>query len=54
LRNLSMRPASIGPVKALLRRVDLAEARKVIDKARSDGAETIRPALMEWLATQGE
>jgi phosphotransferase system enzyme I (PtsP) len=54
LRNLSMRPASIGPVKALLRRVDLAEARAVIDRARSEGAETIRPALMEYLASVGE
>ncbi|MDB5664846.1 phosphoenolpyruvate--protein phosphotransferase [Cypionkella sp.] len=54
LRNLSMRPASIGPVKALLRRVDLSEARAVIDRARDAGAETIRPALMEWLAGVGE
>ena len=53
LRNLSMRPASIGPVKALLRGVDLAAARAVIDTARSNGVETVRPALMEWLATQG-
>jgi phosphotransferase system, enzyme I, PtsP len=51
LRTLSMRPASIGPVKALLRRVNLDEAKTVIDKARSDGAETVRPALMDWLAT---
>ncbi len=54
LRNLSMRPASIGPVKALLRRVDLSEARKVIDQARSEGAETIRPALMTYLESVGE
>jgi phosphotransferase system, enzyme I, PtsP len=54
LRVLSMRPASIGPVKALLRRVNLTEARAVIDRARSEGAETVRPALMEWLAAQGE
>ena len=49
-----MRPASVGPVKALIRSVNLDEARAVIDKAREDGAETARPALMEWLATQGE
>ena len=54
LRNLSMRPASIGPVKALLRRVDLAGARAVIDAARAAGHESARPALMEWLTTQGE
>lgn len=52
IRNLSMRPASIGPVKELLRRVDLSEALRVINTARTNGAETIRPALTEWLATQ--
>ena len=50
LRSLSMRPASVGPVKHLLRRVDLAQARAVIDAARDAGAATVRPALMEWLA----
>ena len=53
-RSLSMRPASVGPVKALLRRVDLDQAKAVIDAARDAGAETARPMLMEWLATQGE
>ncbi len=52
-RTLSMRPASVGPVKALLRKVSLVEARKVIDRARDEGAETARPLLMDWLATQG-
>jgi phosphotransferase system enzyme I (PtsP) len=52
LRRLSMRPASIGPVKALLRSVDLSAARAVIDQARTDGAESARPALMEWLSRQ--
>ncbi len=53
-RMLSMRPASIGPVKALLRRVDLREVRAVIDKALAEGAVSARPALMEWLSTQPE
>ena len=52
-RSLSMRPASVGPVKALLRRVNLEGARAVIERARIEGAETVRPALMDWLATQG-
>ncbi len=52
LRTLSMRPASIGPVKALLRRVDLGAARAVIDAACASGAESVRPALMDWLARQ--
>ena len=53
-RSLSMRPASVGPVKALLRRVNLDEAKAVIDRARDAGAETARPMLMDWLAGQAE
>ena len=53
LRALSMRPASIGPVKSLLRRVDLREARSVINEARASGAQSVRPAVMEWLKRQG-
>ena len=49
LRALSMRPASIGPVKAMLRHVNLDEARAVIDEARESGAQSVRPALREWL-----
>ena len=53
LRSLSMRPASIGPVKSLLRRVDLREARAVINEARASGAQSVRPAVMDWLKRQG-
>ncbi|MBY6202476.1 phosphoenolpyruvate--protein phosphotransferase [Maritalea mobilis] len=52
LRTLSMRPASIGPVKSILRRVDLREARSVINEARAEGAQSVRPAVMEWLRRQ--
>jgi phosphotransferase system enzyme I (PtsP) len=51
LRTLSMRPASIGPVKHLLRRVDLSEARAVIDMARTSGAQSVRPAVEHYLTT---
>ena len=51
---LSMRPASVGPVKSLLRRVDLDEVRSVIHAARDAGAESVRPAIMDWLSRQGE
>jgi len=50
LRVLSMRPASVGPVKALLRRVDLSEARAVIEAARAAGEASARPRLTDWLA----
>ncbi len=49
LRNLSMRPASIGPVKHLLRRVNLEAARDVINEARASGEQSVRGAVMEWL-----
>lgn len=51
LKSLSMRPASIGPVKHLLRRVDLSEVRSVIDMARTSGAQSVRPAVEHWLTT---
>ncbi len=51
-RALSMRPASIGPVKHLLRRTNIAEVREVIDEARGSGAQSVRPAVMEWLRSQ--
>ena len=49
LRNLSMRPASIGPVKSILRRIDLAEMRAVIHEARIRGDQSVRPAVMGYL-----
>jgi phosphotransferase system enzyme I (PtsP) len=49
LRTLSMRPASVGPVKHLLRRVNLDEARAVIEEARAAGVQSVRPAMMEFL-----
>jgi len=53
MRTLSMRPASIGPVKSLLRRSNLDDVRQVISGARHRGEMNVRPALMEWLKAQG-
>jgi len=53
IRTLSMRPASIGPVKSLLRRSDLGQVRAIIDAARARGDQSVRPAVMEWLRQQG-
>jgi len=52
LRQLSMRPASIGPVKNLLRRSDLGQVRKVIADARHRGEMSVRHPVMEWLREQ--
>jgi len=49
LRSLSMRPASIGPVKHLIRRVDLNEAKAVIEQAGKDGEQSVRSRLSDWV-----
>ena len=53
LRTLSMRPASIGPVKSLLRRANLDDLRKIIADARHRGDQSVRPSVMEWLRENG-
>jgi phosphotransferase system, enzyme I, PtsP len=52
LRMLSMRPASVGPVKALLRQIDLTDLRALLDEVLAGPAQTARPAVMDWLAGQ--
>ena len=51
LRALSMRPASIGPVKHLLRRVNLDDAKACIDATRASGKQSVRGDVMEWLSS---
>ncbi|MHA3916353.1 phosphoenolpyruvate--protein phosphotransferase [Halovulum sp. GXIMD14793] len=53
LRNLSMRPASIGPVKAMLRSVELKAATSVLDDAFASGDQSVRRALESWVRAQG-
>ncbi|MGB3407687.1 MAG: phosphoenolpyruvate--protein phosphotransferase [Jannaschia sp.] len=52
LRALSMRPASIGPVKHILLRSNLSEVRDVIAGAREAGEQSVRPAVMDYLRTR--
>jgi phosphotransferase system enzyme I (PtsP) len=47
---LSMRPASIGPVKSLIRRTNITELRDVIDETCGSGAQSVRAAVMDYLA----
>ncbi len=49
LRTMSMRPASVGPVKSILRRTDLSELRGIIHEARARGDQTVRPVVLEYL-----
>ncbi len=52
LRTLSMRPASIGPVKHLIRRISLEDLRAVILRAQAEGATNVRAPVKDWLARQ--
>ena len=52
LRTLSMRAASIGPVKSILQRIHLAELREIIDKTNMQGHQSVRPAVMEYLRSR--
>ncbi|MEM6578876.1 MAG: phosphoenolpyruvate--protein phosphotransferase [Pseudomonadota bacterium] len=49
LQTLSMRPASIGPVKSILRRTNLKELYDVIEQMRRDGYQSVRPGVMAYL-----
>ncbi|WP_299930213.1 phosphoenolpyruvate--protein phosphotransferase [uncultured Pelagimonas sp.] len=53
IRNLSMRPASIGPVKSLLMRYSLTEIRNVIEDAGARGEQSVRAAVMDYLRENG-
>ncbi len=52
MTTLSMRPASIGPVKSLIRRTDLVELRSIIKDACDSGAQSVRPAVLDYLRIQ--
>ncbi|MEP5730646.1 MAG: phosphoenolpyruvate--protein phosphotransferase [Sulfitobacter sp.] len=51
-RSLSMRPASIGPVKSLLRRCNLNDVHDVINAARDRGEMSVRADVMEYIKAQ--
>ncbi|NDV98643.1 phosphoenolpyruvate--protein phosphotransferase [Salipiger sp. PrR002] len=53
LHRLSMRPASIGPVKSLIMRTDLDALYDVICDARERGEQSVRDAVMEYMRWQG-
>ena len=49
INSLSMRSASIGPVKHMLMRTDLDALKNVIDEARNRGDSSVRKAVMAFL-----
>ena len=52
-RELSMRPAAIGPVKRALMSVDLTELRAEMERADQAGATSARAALSAWAKEAG-
>jgi phosphotransferase system enzyme I (PtsP) len=52
IRHLSMRPASIGPIKRILRETNLAELRGVIDREMRDGKQSVRAGVEDYLTSQ--
>lgn len=52
LRQLSMRPSSIGPVKHLIRRINLSELSTQIETARNQGEQSVREAVLTWMKDQ--
>jgi phosphotransferase system enzyme I (PtsP) len=51
-RTLSMRPASVGPVKSILRRSNLGEMRDLLQEERARGTQNFRLAAMEYLRSR--
>ena len=52
VRTLSMRPASIGPVKHLIRKVRLSDLHDLLTAEMAKDSVNVRPAVMDWLARQ--
>jgi phosphotransferase system, enzyme I, PtsP len=54
-RGLSMSAASVGPIKAMLLKLDIRSARLILDEAldRGDGSESLRARLSAFAAANG-
>lgn len=53
VRRLSITPASVAPVKAMVRSIDLNALTQVMDAILADGKGNARPALTAWAQQQG-
>ncbi len=53
VRRLSITPASVGPVKAMIRAIDAAELQALMRKLLDDGVVDIRGALTQWADERG-
>ncbi|MFB0994243.1 MAG: hypothetical protein QMC17_05435, partial [Paracoccaceae bacterium] len=50
ISTLSMRPASIGPIKHLLRRANLDDVRAVMARVEASERDSLRPSLDDYVA----
>jgi len=50
VRRLSITPASVGPVKAMIRAIDAAELQALMRELLDGGIVDVRGALMQWAA----
>ncbi len=53
VRRLSITPASVGPVKAMIRSIDAAELQASMRRLLDDGAVNVREALTQWANDRG-
>ncbi|MCK0531006.1 phosphoenolpyruvate--protein phosphotransferase [Sphingobium agri] len=53
VRRLSITPASVGPVKAMIRAIDAAELQVMMRDLLNDGVVDVRGALTEWATERG-
>ncbi len=53
IRRLSITPASVGPVKAMIRSINVAELQTVLGAMLADGTVDIRAGLTQWAVERG-
>ena len=53
IRRLSITPAAVGPIKELVRKVDLAEIRAAMDGWLSMPPDDLRSTLAQWAGARG-
>jgi phosphotransferase system enzyme I (PtsP) len=50
IRRLSITPASVGPVKAMIRAIDASEVQALMRELLDSGERNIRARLTQWAA----
>jgi len=53
IRRLSITPAGVGPIKALLRQIDIADITAAMDGWLANPPENMRAAMLAWAEARG-